>query len=112
MLAQSLKNIRIYIFFLTLIQIYLDIAAILSDNKARLSVSCASDPGVQTILYSGLVVLYCKLNWCGVAASFRAPTSSLIINEYCKSIYKFGLSVCFFVCLSVCLFVSNKRQNG
>jgi len=25
-----------------------------------------------------------------------------------KSIYKFGLSVC----LSVCLFVSNKRQNG
>ena len=29
-----------------------------------------------------------------------------LIND--KSIYKFGLSVC----LSVCLFVSNKRQNG
>ena len=29
-----------------------------------------------------------------------------------SSIYKFGLSVCLGVYLSVCLFVSNKRQNG
>ena len=29
-------------------------------------------------------------------------------DYHAKSIYKFGLSVC----LSVCLFVSNKRQNG
>ena len=29
-----------------------------------------------------------------------------------ESIYKFGSSVCLFVCLSVCLLVSNKRQNG
>ena len=29
-----------------------------------------------------------------------------------ESIYKFGLSVWVSVCLFVCLFVSNKRQNG
>jgi len=33
-----------------------------------------------------------------------------------QSIYKFGLFVCLFVCFDVwvfvCLFVSNKRQNG
>ena len=38
----------------------------------------------------------------------------VILNN--QSIYKFGLSVCLFVCygvmVSVCLFVSNKRQNG
>ena len=33
-------------------------------------------------------------------------------TKFTKSIYKFGLSVCLFVCLPVCLFVSNKRQNG
>ena len=33
-------------------------------------------------------------------------TTGRLIEE--KSIYKFGLSVCLFVCL----FVSNKRQNG
>ena len=43
----------------------------------------------------------------------RALVVKLISSQLCKhdfvsSIYKFGLSVC----LSVCLFVSNKRQNG
>ena len=33
----------------------------------------------------------------------------VILNN--QSIYKFGLSWCLFVCLGVCLFASNKRQN-
>ena len=45
----------------------------------------------------------------------RACGLNLILfsfKEYVQSIYKFGLSVCLFVWVSVCLFVSNKRQNG
>ena len=34
------------------------------------------------------------------------------IHNGISSIYKFGLSVCLSVMVSVCLFVSNKRQNG
>jgi len=37
---------------------------------------------------------------------------SIVAQFFFQSMYKFGLSVCFGVWVSVCLFVSNKRQTG
>jgi len=53
-------------------------------------------------------MLYTILKHIGISI----PKCKIYKNYNNKSIYKFGLSVLVFVCLSVCLFVSNKRQNG
>ena len=51
---------------------------------------------------------YVETEWIWV--QWMGWTLMLMYARY-ESIYKFGLSVCLFVWVSVCLFVSNKRQN-
>ena len=49
-------------------------------------------------------------SYCTVKVSFYLLVSNIIINYYYCNLYKYF--ACVFVCMSVCPFVSNKRQNG
>ena len=50
----------------------------------------------------------CRVPFYALFSLERKKAKLFEVVEFRPSIYKFGLSVC----LSGCLFVSNKRQNG
>ena len=65
-------------------------------------------------------VLYIRCNFVGVVAC-STPSNILYIRcnfvgvvacSTASNLYMHSLSGCPFVCFSVCLFISNKRQNG